>query len=88
MGVINLTRGRNDRTIVEDLRPAEETETKNDVNVEQNRLGSVISNQGRSEKEIKEHPDGVSANAAPGVRKAEAVALVWGKKTVYATYAW
>jgi hypothetical protein len=22
------------------------------------------------------------------VRKAEAVALVWGKKTVYATYAW
>ncbi|CAG8235720.1 unnamed protein product [Penicillium olsonii] len=88
MGVINLTRGRNDRAVVEDLRPTQEAEEKNDVNVEQNRVGSDMDNLDRSEKEIQEHPDQVSANAASGVRKAEAVALVWGKKTVYATYAW
>jgi hypothetical protein len=88
MGVINLTRGRNDRTIVEDLRPTQEVETKTDVNVEQNQLGSDIGNLDRSEKEIQEHPDEISANAAAGVRKAEAVALVWSKKAVYATYAW
>lgn len=88
MGVINLTRGRNDRAVVEDLRPTLETEVKNEVNVEQNRVGSDLDNLDRSEKEIQEHPDQVSANAASGVRKAEAVALVWSKKAVYATYAW
>lgn len=88
MGVINLTRGRNDRAVVEDLRPSHETELKNDVNVEQNIVGSDLDNLDRSEKEIREHPDQVSANAASGVRKAEAVALVWGKKAVFATYAW
>lgn len=42
----------------------------------------------RNEKEILEHPDQVTANALPGVQKAEAVALVWDKKALYATYAW
>lgn len=88
MGVINQTRGRNDRTIVEDLRPTPETEAKTDVNVEQNRVSSDLDNLDRSEKEIKQHPDQVSDEAASGVRKAEAVALVWSKKAVYATYAW
>jgi hypothetical protein len=88
MGVINLTRGRNDRTIVEDLRPTQDAETKTDINIEQNTVGSDIGNLDRSEKEIQAHPDQVSADAAPGVRKAEAVALVWSKKAVYATYAW
>ena len=88
MGVINLTRGRRDHTVVEDLRPTQETETKNEVNVEQNKADSDLSNLARAEKELQEHPDEITVGAAAGVRKAEAVALVWGKKAVYATYAW
>ncbi|KAJ5293925.1 hypothetical protein PENANT_c009G08082 [Penicillium antarcticum] len=88
MGVISLVRGRRDHTVVEDLRPTQETETKNEVNVEQNRVDSDLSNLARAEKEIQEHPDEITSGAAAGVRKAEAVALVWGKKAVYATYAW
>lgn len=87
MGVINLTRGRKDNAIVEDLRPTQENE-KTDINVEQNTADGSLNNLGRAEKEIREHPDEVSANAADGVRKAEAVALVWSKKAVFATYAW
>ncbi|KAJ5749040.1 uncharacterized protein N7511_010736 [Penicillium nucicola] len=88
MGVISLVRGRRDHTVVEDLRPTQETETKNEVNVEQNTVDSDLSNLARAEKEIQEHPDEITSGAAAGVRKAEAVALVWGKKAVYATYAW
>ncbi|KAJ6180687.1 Major facilitator superfamily domain general substrate transporter [Penicillium mononematosum] len=87
MGVINLTRGRKDRVIVEDLRPAQENE-KTDLNVEQNTVDDGLDNLGHADKEIREHPDEVSANAADGVRKAEAVALVWSKKAVFATYGW
>ncbi|KAJ5188612.1 Major facilitator superfamily domain general substrate transporter [Penicillium cf. griseofulvum] len=87
MGVINLTRGRKDNVIVEDLRPTQENE-KTDINVEQNIVDDGLNNLCRAEKEIREHPDVVSANAADGVRKAEAVALVWSKKAVFATYAW
>jgi hypothetical protein len=87
MGIINLTRGRKDNVIVEDLRPSQENE-KIDINVEQNTIDEGLNNLDRAEKEIREHPDVVSANAADGVRKAEAVALVWSKKAVFATYAW
>lgn len=87
MGVINLTRGRKDNVIVEDLRPTQENE-KTDINVEQNTIDDGLNNLDRAEKEIREHPDVVSASAADGVRKAEAVALVWSKKAVFATYAW
>lgn len=87
MVVINLTRGRKDRAIVEDLRPTQENE-KTDTNVEQNTVDDGLNNLSRAEKETREHPDEVSANAADGVRKAEAVALVWSKKAVVATYAW
>jgi hypothetical protein len=87
MGVINLTRGRKDNVVVEDLRPTGENEKFN-LNVEQNRVDDDLTNLDRAEKEIQEHPDQVSASTADGVRKAEAVALVWSKKAVYATYAW
>ena len=56
--------------------------------MEQNTVDDGLNNLSRAEKEIREHPDEVSANAADGVRKAEAVALVWSKKAVVATYAW
>lgn len=42
----------------------------------------------RNEKDVMQHPDEVTSNAQLGVKKAEAAALVWSKKAVYATYAW
>ena len=42
----------------------------------------------RNEKEIHEHPDEVTFDAQPGVQKAEAVALVWSKTSLYLIYAW
>jgi hypothetical protein len=48
----------------------------------------TLSLEARNEKEVQQHPDEVTAQADLGVQKAEAAALVWGKKTVYATYAW
>lgn len=87
MGVINLTRGRKENVVVEDLRPTQEPE-KSDLNVEHNAVDDDLSNLDRADKEIMQHPDEVSTNVADGVRKAEAVALVWSKKAVFATYAW
>jgi hypothetical protein len=48
----------------------------------------TLSLEARNEKEVQQHPDQVTRQADLGVQKAEAAALVWGKKTVYATYAW
>ncbi|KAL4868635.1 hypothetical protein BDV12DRAFT_96981 [Aspergillus spectabilis] len=42
----------------------------------------------RNEKEIEQSPDQVTQNAHLGIQKAEAAAMVWSKKAVYATYAW
>ncbi|KAL5336047.1 major facilitator superfamily domain-containing protein [Aspergillus crustosus] len=42
----------------------------------------------RNEKEIEQNPDHVTQDAHLGVQKAEAAAIVWSKKAVYATYAW
>lgn len=39
-------------------------------------------------REIEKHPNEVTKDAQPGVQKVEAAAIVWGKKTVYFTYAW
>ncbi|KAL4811065.1 major facilitator superfamily domain-containing protein [Aspergillus unguis] len=42
----------------------------------------------RNEKEVERNPDKVTEDAHLGVQKAEAAAMVWSKKAVYATYAW
>ncbi|KAJ5153225.1 uncharacterized protein N7482_009703 [Penicillium canariense] len=42
----------------------------------------------RNEREVHEHPDEITHNAQIGVQKAEAIALVWSKTALYATYAW
>jgi len=47
----------------------------------------TLSLEARNEKEVQTHPDQVTQSAELGVQKAEAAALVWGKKTVWATYA-
>lgn len=38
--------------------------------------------------EYESESDNVSEDALPGVQKAEALTLVWGKKAIYFTYAW
>lgn len=40
------------------------------------------------EKEVQAHPNQVTANAALGIQKAEAAALVWPKWAVYLTLGW
>ncbi|RMZ81524.1 hypothetical protein DV736_g6652, partial [Chaetothyriales sp. CBS 134916] len=42
----------------------------------------------RNEKEIQRNPNRITQDAYGGVQKAEAVAIVWPKWAVYATYAW
>ncbi|KAK0927215.1 Siderochrome iron transporter 2 [Friedmanniomyces endolithicus] len=48
----------------------------------------TLSLEARNEKEVQLHPNEITRHADLGVKKAEAAALVWGKKTVWATYAW
>lgn len=40
----------------------------------------------RNEKEVQLHPNQVTVGAHLGQQKAEAAALVWSKKALYATY--
>jgi MFS family permease len=42
----------------------------------------------RNEKEVQRNPNHITQDAQMGQKKAEAVALVWSKGAVYATYAW
>ncbi|CAK7215175.1 hypothetical protein SCUCBS95973_002392 [Sporothrix curviconia] len=42
----------------------------------------------QNEKEVIQNPDKITQDAQLGVQKAEAVALVWSKKTAYAVYVW
>ncbi|KAK0355332.1 Siderochrome iron transporter 2 [Friedmanniomyces endolithicus] len=48
----------------------------------------TLSLEARNEKEVQLHPNEITRHADLGVKKAEAAALIWGKKTVWATYAW
>jgi MFS family permease len=48
----------------------------------------TLSLEARNEKEVQLNPDHVTKHAQMGQQKAEAVALVWSKGAVYATYAW
>ncbi|KAK4949112.1 Siderochrome iron transporter 2 [Elasticomyces elasticus] len=62
---------------------------KNDANGDSSASDSdTLSLEARNEKEVQLHPDQVTQQADLGVQKAEAAALVWDKKTVWATYAW
>lgn len=50
--------------------------------------GDVRSLEERHERQLLEDPNGVTHGAQPGIQKAEAAALVWTRKALYATYAW
>jgi hypothetical protein len=49
---------------------------------------SNLSLEERNEKEVIQNGTTVTADAQLGIKKAEAAALVWTRKTVYLTYAW
>lgn len=78
MGVVDRLRGRKATEVVDDLGPVENT---NEKSTDADELA-------RANQEAEVHPDEVTKEAQFGLQKAEAVTLVWGKKAVYATYAW
>lgn len=93
MGVLDMVRGRNDTrnaqaiansnvdhpTVSDEKKSADLSESDSDDN---------LSLEARNEKEIRLHPDSITADAQPGVQKAEAAALVWSKPALYTAYAW
>ncbi|EAW11883.1 putative siderochrome-iron transporter [Aspergillus clavatus NRRL 1] len=91
MGFLNKFRTRDeahhhDASAMEAHTPktGHQTPQVNDLSDDSSRL----SLEARNEKEIQQHPGQVTAGAYLGVKKAEAAALVWSKKAVWATYAW
>jgi len=48
----------------------------------------TLSLEARNEKEVQDNPNQITEDAALGVKKAEAAAIVWSKNVVYCTYAW
>ena len=91
MGVIDKIRGRRDDEVQPAADPpVEATHEKSAPYVQNNDWSPASSddNLTRAAKEIEAHPDQVTEGATPGVQKAEAAALVWPKKVVYAIYAW
>jgi hypothetical protein len=94
MGVLDNIRGRD----TSQLNAAVQRSEPDDAPVDEKSPGQAqditasdsdtLSLEARNEKEIQLHPDQITANADIGVQKAEAVTLIWGKKTVYAVYAW
>ncbi|KAL1964743.1 hypothetical protein VTN77DRAFT_6610 [Rasamsonia byssochlamydoides] len=91
MGVLDLVRGRNDSHLAEAVVQSDDPQPKHQTGVSQDHVASDSDNlslEAQNEKEIEAHPGEVTQYADPGVKKAEAAALVWSKKAVYATYAW
>ena len=91
MGVLDNIRGRNDSQHIQAIAtPDPDTESKNEAGTDTAADDSTdtASLEARNEKEVEAHPNEVTADANEGVKKAEAAALVWSKKAVYATYAW
>jgi MFS family permease len=87
MGLIRRFMGASGANTVQAADPAEnnkEAVVDGPTDTDSERL----SLEARNEKEIELNPDQVTKNAQAGQQKAEAVALVWPKSAVYATYAW
>ncbi|KAK5132397.1 Siderochrome iron transporter 2 [Meristemomyces frigidus] len=91
MGFMQSLRGRRDAVFPSGVTDDATAAEKRDHDVSQDSAGSdsdTLSLEARNEKEVQAHPDQVTRDAELGVQKAEAAALVWSKKAVYATYAW
>lgn len=90
MGILHTLRNRRDGVIapsVTDDAAFEERETKESQDFTESD-SDTLSLEARNEKEVQLHPNQVTQNADVGVQKAEAAALVWGKKAVWLTYGW
>lgn len=92
MGILDLVRGRNDSRHANNIaQTGVDNEGKNPADVSADLAVSDSDNlslEARNDKEIREHPDQITVEAQPGIRKAEAAAMVWSKPAVYCTYAW
>ncbi|KAL4880521.1 major facilitator superfamily domain-containing protein [Aspergillus karnatakaensis] len=86
MAILDKIIPRADRGAPAESHPSEPKEPEN--RVIQDSDSSDLDLFARNEKEIEQNPDQVTRDAHLGVQKAEAAALVWNKKAVYATYAW
>lgn len=89
VGILSLIRGRQDSRIVRDVAgPGLDEKDTTDIGVTSGSDTDTLSIEARNDKEVREHPDQVTGTAQEGQQKVEAAALVWGKKTVWAIYAW
>ncbi|KAL1849382.1 hypothetical protein VTK73DRAFT_9888 [Phialemonium thermophilum] len=101
MGVFDHVRGRRDARVAYDIAaPQNQAEQGTDdnkaadpgsntnPNTDVDSSSDTLSLEERNEKEVVEHGNQVTADAQLGIKKAEAAALVWPKRAVYATYAW
>lgn len=90
MGVLDMVRGRN-HSVAPDALAAEDHERKEsspETPEYPNEKHERSSLEARGEHEVELHPDEVTQGAETGVKKAEAAALVWSKKSLIAIYAW
>lgn len=95
MGVINLTRGRKDIRVVQDITGSDLHALNGEAN------GSTDSGDCKDSHQIEQQPSvetvtekkpqrnshRTTQGAYIGVQKAEAAALAWSKKTAYGTFA-
>lgn len=89
MGAIDTIFGRNENGRMSKLfvPPAEGTDkSEPSANVTPNTPPGETALEWHDEKEIQENPDQVNTSVHIGVQKAEAAALVWDKKALYAIY--
>ncbi len=91
MGIWDFTRTRNDHSaaqavVGDNTLGVQNPKTSGDLTGSDS--DSSMSLEEKNEKEIREHPNTITAFAQPGVQKAEAVALVWSRPALYTAYAW
>ncbi|EXJ81025.1 hypothetical protein A1O3_07313 [Capronia epimyces CBS 606.96] len=70
------------------VRKAAQSENDKNVSSQSDTDSDGLSLEEQNEKEVIQNPNRVTEHAQLGVQKAEAVALVWPKAAVYATYLW
>lgn len=95
MGVINLTRGRNDIRVIQDITGSDlhalNSKTNGSTDNSDAKDGHQIEQQTSvetvTEKKPQRNSHRTTQGAYVGVQKAEAAALAWSKKSAYGTFA-
>lgn len=95
MGVINLTRGRKDIRVIQDITGSDLHALNSEANESTDRSdgkdGHQIEQQASvetvAEKKPQRNSHRTTQGAYIGVQKAEAAALAWSKKSAYGTFA-